>query len=75
VPLRVDKVLPIQCRMARPGLGLSIRKLAIAARTPNVTIPGQKSKTTAALCETPDQSKLVMLDLGDSSNRIRFSAV
>jgi hypothetical protein len=43
--------------------------------TPNVTIPNQKSKTTAALCETPDQSKLVMLHLGDSSNRIWFSAV
>jgi hypothetical protein len=43
--------------------------------TPNVTIPNQKSKTTAALCETPDRSKLVMLHLGDSSNKIWFSAL
>ena len=43
--------------------------------TPNLTVPGQKSKAPVALCETPDQSRLVMLHLGDSSNKIWFSAL
>ena len=38
VPLRVDKVLPIQCRMARAGLGLSTRKLAVAAKVSPQTV-------------------------------------
>ena len=37
-PLKVDKVLPVQCRMARAGLGLSIRKLAIAAKVSPQTV-------------------------------------
>jgi Domain of unknown function (DUF5050) len=43
--------------------------------TPSVTILGQTSQTTAALCETPDQLRLVMLRLGDASHDIWFSAV
>jgi hypothetical protein len=43
--------------------------------TPSVTILGQTSQTTAALCETPDQSRLVMLRLGDALDEIWFSAV
>ena len=43
--------------------------------TPNVTIPHQQSKTTPALCETPDHSSLVMLHLGDSSDDIWYSAM
>jgi len=43
--------------------------------TPNVMVPGQTSKTTAALCETTDQSQLAMLHLGESSDEIWFSAV
>jgi transcriptional regulator with XRE-family HTH domain len=38
VLLRVDKVLPIQCRMARAGLGLSTRKLAVAAKVSPQTV-------------------------------------
>ena len=34
----VDKVLPIQCRMARAGLGLSTRKLAVAAKVSPQTV-------------------------------------
>ena len=37
-PLRVDMVLPVQCRMARAGLALSIRKLAIAAKVSPQTV-------------------------------------
>ena len=43
--------------------------------THDMTIPGQESQMTAALCETPDHSQLVMLHLGSSSNEIWFSAV
>ena len=37
-PLKVGKVLPVQCRMARAGLGLSIGKLAIAAKVSPQTV-------------------------------------
>jgi photosystem II stability/assembly factor-like uncharacterized protein len=43
--------------------------------TPDVTILGQTSQTTVALCEIPDQSRLVMLRVGDASDDIWFSAV
>jgi hypothetical protein len=43
--------------------------------TPDVTIMGQTSQTTLALCETPDQSRLVMLRVGDATDDIWFSAV
>lgn len=43
--------------------------------TPDVTILGQTSETTVALFESPDQSRLVMLRVGDSSGDIWFSAV
>jgi hypothetical protein len=42
--------------------------------TPDATILGQTSQTTAALCETPDQSRLVMLRVGDASGNIWFSS-
>ena len=38
VRLRADKMVPLQCRMARAGLGLSIRKLAIAAKVSPQTV-------------------------------------
>ena len=43
--------------------------------TPDATILGQTSQTTAALCETPDQSRLVMLRVGDASGNIWFSSM
>jgi hypothetical protein len=43
--------------------------------TPDATILGQTSQTTAALCETPDQSRLVMLRVGDASGNIWSSSM
>ena len=43
--------------------------------TPSVTILGQNSQASVALCETPDQSKLVMLRLSEASKDLWFSAV
>jgi hypothetical protein len=43
--------------------------------TPSVEIPGQASQATVALCESPDQSQLVMLRVADASADIWFSAM
>ena len=53
MPLRVDKVLPVQCRMARAGLGLSIRKLAIAAKVSPQTVVRKRPATATVIAKGP----------------------